>query len=543
MNGSFSCQKRVAQKLRNTDRRGSLLLVVLVTVAILALTVFSFGSMMLVEEEAARVMTRRIQSKYLTASGMEYTRLYLARSDEEIFESGGRWDNPDRFRGVAVVADANDPGDTRSIGRFTLVAPGMNDGLLEGRRYGLMDESSKINVNALPYFDFYVENSGRDLLMSLPEMSEEIADAILDFVDSDDEEREYGTESNFYGSLSPPYNAKNGPLDSLDELLLVNGVTTELLFGLDINRNGVLDDEEASLGNVSLADSDLELGWANYLTLYSKESNLSPEGLPRVNINAEDLDQLYDDLKSVFDDDWANFVLLYRLNGPSEAPDPDADTIVQGSFVPFEIPEDATGDNKFASVLDMMDQFVATEDADGNPVFVESPLTFLEMGPRLPVVMRSMTVYEGPSIPGRINMMQAPRRVLMGVPGMTEDLMEDLIRLREYELDDPKFLDLNRNFETWILAEGLLGLGPEAVEQMKLLMPYLCAGGDVYRAEIVGYFGDGRGTSRAETVFDTTVPIPRILLWRDKSHLQTGYSVEALGAELDAVGGNAIGPN
>jgi len=78
--------------------------------------------------------------------------------------------------------------------------------------------------------------------MGLPDMTEEIADSILDFVDSDDDRRENGVESNFYSGLNPAYSAKNGPLDSLDELLLVNGVTPELLFGLDTNRNGILDD-------------------------------------------------------------------------------------------------------------------------------------------------------------------------------------------------------------------------------------------------------------------------------------------------------------
>ena len=73
---------------------------------------------------------------------------------------------------------------------------------------------------------------------------------------------------------------------------------------------------------------------------------------------------------------------------------------------------------------------------------------------------------------------------------------------------------------------------------MKQLMPFVCADGDVYRAEIVGYFGDGRGTSRAEVVFDNTIPgrVPKVLMWRDKSHLQTGYSIEALGSELEAIG-------
>ena len=129
--------------------------------------------------------------------------------------------------------------------------------------------------------------------------------------------------------------------------------------------------------------------------------------------------------------------------------------------------------------------------------------------------------------------MQAPRVVLAGIPGMDEDLLEQIISVREYELDDPNFLDLNRKFETWILAEGLTGIGPAGLQKMKDLMPFICAKGAVYRAEIVGYFGDGRGTSRAEAVLDTTVPVPQVLLWRDKSHLQTGYSIEALGSDFE----------
>jgi len=115
----------------------------------------------------------------------------------------------------------------------------MNDeGIPEGYRFGLVDESSKINLNSLPFFDSWTPGSARQILMALPNMTEEIADSILDWVDEDDEEREYGTESSFYSSLSPAYAPKNGPLDSLDELLLVKGVTPELLFSLDTNRNG-----------------------------------------------------------------------------------------------------------------------------------------------------------------------------------------------------------------------------------------------------------------------------------------------------------------
>jgi len=591
-------QKRCAYQ---SHRSGSILLIVLVTVSILALSVLSFSSLMLVEERAARVQTRQFQSRHLVDSGMEYTRLFLSRPESEIVEAGRLWDNQDSFRGIAAVADANDPGRKSEIGRFTLVAPNMNDdGVIEGTRYGLVNESSKININVLPFYDTYGAAAfgevdvARNLLLALPDMTEEIADAIIDFVDSDDEEKESGAESSFYNGLTPPYNAKNGPLDSIDELLLVRGVTTELLFGLDTNRNGVLDDSEAALGNVSQADAESVLGWANYLTLYSKESNLTPEGLPKININADDLDQLYDDLRSVFSDDWANFIIMHRLgsaNGlqdlaeiaegendegaedggppaeielPDQADLPDdlpedeeelADLAddegvarVMASQVPFEIPESPTVsvENKFRSVLDMLDTSFPSVDADGNSVIVESPLRSTPPGNgSLIIALQSLTVYEGNSVPGRINIRQAPRVIIEGLPVFRDDpdLVEEFMANREVDLDDPAFLDRGRKHPTFLLEESFLGdvsliPNPEANQRMQQLMPFICADGDVYRAEILGYFGDGRGTSRAEVVFDTTVPtgIPRVLMWRDKSHLQTGYSIEALGSELEAIG-------
>jgi hypothetical protein len=78
-----------------------------------------------------------------------------------------------------------------------------------------------------------------------------------------------------------------------------------------------------------------------------------------------------------------------------------------------------------------------------------------------------------------------------------------------------------------LLVEGIVDL-----VTMDSIYPFVCTGGDVYRAEIVGYFDDSVGSSRAEVILDHTVPVPRILFWRDKSHLQTGYSVDVLGIDL-----------
>lgn len=61
----------------------------------------------------------------------------------------------------------------------------------------------------------------------------EIIDSIIDWIDSGDGdgEEEYGAEDSHYMSLNPPYPCKNGPIESIEELLLIQGFTAELLYG------------------------------------------------------------------------------------------------------------------------------------------------------------------------------------------------------------------------------------------------------------------------------------------------------------------------
>lgn len=58
-----------------------------------------------------------------------------------------------------------------------------------------------------------------------------LIDSILDWIDPDDEVRPNGAESEYYMRMTPPYLAKNGPIDDLGELLMVRGVTPELVWG------------------------------------------------------------------------------------------------------------------------------------------------------------------------------------------------------------------------------------------------------------------------------------------------------------------------
>src|SRR5205814_6655236 len=162
--------------------------------------------------------------------------------------------------------------------------------------------------------------SGRTLLMGLPGMTEDVADAILDWLDPDDEPRELGCEVEYYSGLSPPYAPKNGPVDTVEELLLVKGVTPQLLFGADTNRNGQLDQHELmqDTGDTVATDPAGFRGWTAYLTIYSVEWNINPEGNPKVYLNTNDLNQLSDDLGAAgFDQEWINFIIAYRQVGPA----------------------------------------------------------------------------------------------------------------------------------------------------------------------------------------------------------------------------------
>ncbi|MBN2333126.1 MAG: general secretion pathway protein GspK [Deltaproteobacteria bacterium] len=58
-----------------------------------------------------------------------------------------------------------------------------------------------------------------------------IVNAVLDWIDADDNHRIDGAENDYYQGLDTAYQCKNHPLESLTELLLVKGVTPELYHG------------------------------------------------------------------------------------------------------------------------------------------------------------------------------------------------------------------------------------------------------------------------------------------------------------------------
>ncbi len=124
------------------------------------------------------------------------------------------------------------------------IAPEQKEWVTDGREYSLAyeggdcairatGEAGKVNINTVSeallrkiVTNLGVEGEKRDI----------IVDSILDWRDPDDLFRVNGAENDYYRSLKEPYDCKNGNLDSIEELLLVRGVTPELFYGKKLER-------------------------------------------------------------------------------------------------------------------------------------------------------------------------------------------------------------------------------------------------------------------------------------------------------------------
>lgn len=118
----------------------------------------------------------------------------------------------------------------------------------------ISDNSGKFPINSLvqtknmqakeisPEKALARQKDARDILWRLlrqhpfnleDQVARTIIDSLIDWIDAKDGdgEEEFGAESSFYLALDPPYSAKNGPVEFIEELLLVQGVTAELLYG------------------------------------------------------------------------------------------------------------------------------------------------------------------------------------------------------------------------------------------------------------------------------------------------------------------------
>ncbi|MHC4553464.1 MAG: type II secretion system protein GspK, partial [Planctomycetota bacterium] len=130
----------------------------------------------------------------------------------------------------------------------------------------VIDAASKLHLNT----------ATKNQLLALPDMTEEIADSILDWRDKDDTIRASGAEAGYYQNLEYGYRAKNAGFKTVRELLLVRGVTEELMY---------------ATGPEGYLSPDNE-GWIYYLTVNSLEYNRDALGQKKVDLNKANENQL-----------------------------------------------------------------------------------------------------------------------------------------------------------------------------------------------------------------------------------------------------------
>lgn len=112
------------------------------------------------------------------------------------------------------------------------------------RRATIADEYGKINLNSLvwpsPDSDEMIRNE--PLIAALQsffaarlenEDAATIVDPIIDWLDygDDDSEEAEGAEASYYEGLEIPYHCKNAPMDTIEELFLIKGMTPEIFYG------------------------------------------------------------------------------------------------------------------------------------------------------------------------------------------------------------------------------------------------------------------------------------------------------------------------
>ena len=140
---------------------------------------------------------------------------------------------------------------------------------------GPFDEHSKLNLNG----------ADMNALELLEDMTPDVAAAIRDWMDSDDDPGMLGAETDYYLGMTTPYEPRNGAFRNIAELELVAGIWGDYVRGEDWNLNNRKDRNEDD-GDQSLPedqpDGFLDAGWSARLTVHSIDLEPTASGFPRL---------------------------------------------------------------------------------------------------------------------------------------------------------------------------------------------------------------------------------------------------------------------
>lgn len=200
------------------DEKGVALVLVLVVIALLVSLVVDFTYTMQVDMTLAANQRDETKALYTARSGVELARLTLQEDDNEYDALDEDWALFNEHPGFIAEDDE---------GRFTVT---------------IEDEASKFPINSIINDQGGLNPTRLEQLKRLFELLDidpELIYAIVDWLDDNHEEGPGGAEDAYYAGLTPPYPCKNGPLATLEELMLIKGMTEKILYG-DAEKEGFL---------------------------------------------------------------------------------------------------------------------------------------------------------------------------------------------------------------------------------------------------------------------------------------------------------------
>ena len=434
------------------DRRGTVLVVVLVIVTLVSLAAYHFTMAMESEHRATRNGGDHIQAEQTALSGIEVLATFL--------------EQPRANRGQLVQFDGVETKMWESQGGaivdcwFTL-------------QVDELTESAKLNLSSLLEWERRRPGAALRGLMQLPGMDERTANRILDWIDADSAQRMPGGEVNARNSL---------PL-FVEELNLL------------VDQN-----------NTNPQPATVQPAWLQYLTVTSAERNETFEGKSRINLNQGDLRFLHDQLREVVSLDFADFVIRFRQYGNESLTE-----AVGSTSDPIPVDFLVLPSRNFSSLGELIGSSVAVpSSSDSGTVVVQSPLSLsVDSDPPLGQVFDLLTVKSDRRLSGRVNLALAPVEVIAAIPGFDTQTAQQIVRVRglfgQNRLGDQRY---RHSME--ILSSA--GLSPTIVSQV---LDKVTVGGDVFKARVTGRC-DGMGpTYQCEVLVDASSGNPR-QLWVKK---------------------------
>jgi hypothetical protein len=193
--------------------KGIALVSAMIAIAVLTFLAAIFWYSMKVEAQLAYNGDSGRKLYWLGISGVEWARWIRAVSDA-VPNQPNVMGNQFWACGQCSVTESNSAFVGMSLDNF----PVGESGLVSLKMYDL---ERKLNVNSAN--EMQIQQALTIMTVDASEISV-VSDSILDWINPGDAPRVAGAKSDYYQGLTPPYYAKNAPIDDMSELLLVKGI-------------------------------------------------------------------------------------------------------------------------------------------------------------------------------------------------------------------------------------------------------------------------------------------------------------------------------